>query len=210
MNTWFAHFRSLLGSAADIEDVDEDIPDVLTSLDIDDEPFTAEKIAWVKAALQQGESAGPDGISPEVIKNCQFDDIMLEICNLALTNNEVPRQWSLSNIIPVSPSGDLGKTNNYRGISLTCISAKMFHCMILNWLCCAIQPHLRNNQNGFRERSTTAQILALRGIIEEVKSNNLTAVITFVDVLNRKALDSIHRRKMMKILKAYGVSPNLL
>ena len=45
-------------------------------------------------------------------------------------------------------------------------------------------------------------------MIEEVKKNNLTAVLCFIDF--KKAFDSIHRGTMMRILKAYGVPPNLL
>ena len=86
-------------------------------------------------------------------------------------------------VIPVPKSGHLTMTDNYRGISLTCILAKMFNRMMLNRLRPAIDPLLRNNQNGFREgRSTTSQILALRRLIEEVKLNNLSAVITFIDL----------------------------
>lgn len=93
-------------------------------------------------------------------------------------------------------SGDLSKPDNYHG-------------MILNRLRSAIDPHLRDNQNGFREgRTTLAQIFALRRIIEEVKRNNLVAVLCFIDF--RKAFDSVHRGLMMKILKAYDVPPNLL
>ena len=109
--------------------------------------------------------------------------------------------WSLSNIIPVPKSGDLSKAHNYRGISLTCIAAKVYNLMILNRIRHAIDPHLRENQNGFREeRTTLAQILVLRRIIAEVKKNNLTAVLCFIDF--KKAFDSIHRGTMMKILKA--------
>lgn len=36
----------------------------------------------------------------------------------------------------------------------------------------------------------------------------IEAVMTFIDF--KKALDSIHRGKMMRILKAYGIPPNLL
>ena len=36
----------------------------------------------------------------------------------------------------------------------------------------------------------------------------MTAVLCFIDF--KKAFDSIHRRVMMKILKAYSVPPNLL
>ena len=113
------------------------------------------------------------------------------------------------NIIPVPKSGDLSNTNNYRGISLTCILAKLYNRMILNRIRSVIDPKLRMNQNGFRpERTTVAQILTLRRIIEEVKANNLPAIITFIDF--KKAFDSIHREKMMRILKAYGIPPNLL
>lgn len=58
------------------------------------------------------------------------------------------------------------------------------------------------------ERTTVAQILALRRIIEEVKKNNFTAVLFFTDF--KKAFDSIDQGIMLKILKAYGVPPNLL
>ena len=106
-------------------------------------------------------------------------------------------------------SGDLSNTNNYRGISLICIIAKIYNRMILNRIRCVIDLKLRINQNGFRpKRTTVAQILTLRRIIEGVKENHLPAIITFIDF--RKAFDSIHRVKMMRILNAYGIPPNLL
>ncbi|XP_072048771.1 uncharacterized protein [Amphiura filiformis] len=72
-----------------------------------------------------------------------------------------------------------------------------------------IRPHmdskLRPNQCGFREnRSTVCQILALRRIIyRRIQDKNLTAVMTFIGF--KKAFDTIHRVKMVKILKAYGL-----
>ena len=76
--------------------------------------------------------------------------------------------------------------------------------MLLN----RIRPHLddklRPSQCGFREkRSTVSQILALRRIIEGIQDKNLTAVMTFIDF--KKAFDMIHRGKMIKILRAYGI-----
>jgi hypothetical protein len=207
--TWFTHFKNLLGTVPSEENSEGDISPVYSNLDINDGPFTREEYAKVKSSLKSGKSAGPDNIPPEVYKSCELDDIILSICNLALMKNEKPVQWSLSNIIPVPKSGNLSCTDNYRGISLTCIITKLYNRMILNRIRSAIDPKLRYNQNGFRpKRTTVAQILALRRIIEEVKRNNLTAVLTFIDF--KKAFDSINRSKMMKILKAYGVPPNLL
>ena len=81
--------------------------------------------------------------------------------------------------------------------------------MILNRLQPKIDPLLRKNQNGFRPgRSTTTHVLALRRLIEGVKRNNRKAIIVFIDF--KKAFDSIHREKMLKILKAYDVPKNLL
>ena len=209
VTSWFTHFRDLLGTHPTVDRAEEEIPAVLANLGIDDGPFTATEFATVKSTLKQGKSAGPDGIPPEVPKNCDLDNIILKICNQALIDNIKPDVWSLSNIIPVPKSGDLSKPDNYRGISLTCVIAKMYNRMILNRIRDAIDPHLRDNQNGFRKgRTTVGQILALRRIIEEVKKNNLTAVLCFIDF--RKAFDSVDRGIMLKILKAYGIPPNLL
>ncbi|KAJ4927630.1 hypothetical protein JOQ06_015437 [Pogonophryne albipinna] len=167
----------------------------LQNLPIDDGPFTASELARAKSTVREGKSAGPDGIPPEVLKYCDLDDLILDFCNLALLHNMQPDIWSLSNIIPVPNAGDLSKPDNYRGISLTCITAKVYNRMILNRIRHAIDPHLRENQNGFREgRTTAAQILALRRMIEEVKKDNLTAVLCFIDF--KKAFDSIHRSTM--------------
>ena len=85
----------------------------------------------------------------------------------------------------------------------------MYNRLILNRIRSVIDPKLRYNQNGFRpKRTTVAQVLALRRIIEGVKANHLPAVITFIDF--SKAFDTIHRGKMIKILKAYGIPPTLL
>ena len=80
--------------------------------------------------------------------------------------------------------------------------------MILNRIPPALDDKLRPNQNGFRpKRSTTAQILALRRIIEGIRSKNLKATLLFIDF--KKAFDSVHRGKMIKILAAYGIPEEL-
>ncbi len=196
---WFTHFRSLLGTHQTVEGAAEEIPAVLADLNIDDGPFTPREFAKAKASLRQGKSAGPDGIPPQVVKNYNLDDIILEICNQALMENNKPDIWSLSHTIPVPKSGDLSQPDNYCGISLTCIITKMYNCTILNRIQSAIDAHLRGNQNGFRGgRTTLAQILALWRITEGVKRNNLAAVLCFINF--KKAFALIRRGTMSKIL----------
>ena len=81
--------------------------------------------------------------------------------------------------------------------------------MILNRIRPHLDCHLRKNQNGFRSgRTTTSQILALRRLIEGVKYKNLEAILIFIDF--NKAFDSIHRGKMLAILKSYGIPEELV
>merc|ERR1711867_237609 len=148
-------------------------------------------------------------MGPEVLKYCDFDDILLDFANNLLNHNDKPKQWSEINMIPIPKSGDLSDTANYRGISLAPIVAKLVNKMILNRLQPKIDEHLRPNQNGFRPgRTTTTHILTLRRLIEGVKRHNRKAIILYVDF--KKAFDSVHRQTMMKILQAYGVPPKLL
>ena len=162
-----------------------------------------------KAAIKCGKSSGEDGIAPEVLKHVPIDDVVLNFINEAHMSGEQPKLWRTMNIIPVPKSGDLTKTDNYRGISLSSQVAKTANRMILNRLRPILDPLLRNSQNGFRpERTTVGQILALRRILEGVRERNLSAVITFIDF--QKAFDTIHRGKLMNILRAYGVPEKMV
>ena len=121
-----------------------------------------------------------------------------------LIQSKKPAQWSKCDIDPIPKSGNLEKVGNYRGISLSAVIAKIINKMLLNRIQPYIDPLLRPNQNGFKSgRSTMAHILALRRLIEGIKSYDLKSVIIFVDF--KKAFDSIDRGKMLKMLAAYGI-----
>ena len=145
----------------------------------------------------------------EVMKRCDFDEIILGFCNQALNDGVAPEQWRISNIIPVPKKGDPTDTNNYRGISLTSIVTKTLNRMILNRIQPEVDKKFRDNQNGFRKgRSTTSHILTLRRILEGARAKNLSAVMVFIDF--RKAFDSVDRDTLKKILLAYGIPKKIV
>ena len=162
-----------------------------------------------KKSLVEGKGYGEDGIPPEVLKRCDMDAIILSFCNNDLVNGEKPSQWSVLNIVPISKSGDLSQNGNYRGISLSSIVAKTYNRLILVEFDLYWTVTIRTNQNGFRVgRTTVGHILALRRLIEGIKANQLPAIITFIDFW--KAFDTIHRGKMLRILRAYGIPEQLV
>ena len=138
VSNWFKHFQTLLGKDPGNTEQVEDIEAVLHDMDIEDGNFTVEELKKAKKCLQDGKSAGPDNIPPEVIKNCDLDTILLDFANNLLNTGDKPKQWSEINMIPVPKSGDLSDTSNYRGISLAPIAAKTVNKMVLN----RIQPKI--------------------------------------------------------------------
>ena len=113
-------------------------------------------------------------------------------------------QSTIYNIVPIHKSGDLIKTDNYRGISPTSVMVKVYNRMLLNRIKPILGPLQRTNQYEFREtRTTVQQVLALRRLVEGVKKKQLSAIITFIAL--RKAFESIHRDRLMRILDADGI-----
>lgn len=209
LQNWEKHFTKLLGQPPQVEDDSIVIDTIHDTLDIDVDPFTSNELATAKKQITEGKAFGDDGIAPEVMKRVDIDDIILDFCNKALINGEIPDQWKQMNIVPVPKKGDLTKTGNYRGIALTSIVSKTLNRMVLNRIKPSIEKILRIHQNGFRTgRSTTSHILGLRRILEGAKAKNLSAVMTFIDF--RKAFDSIHRGILMKILRAYGIPDTIV
>ena len=199
---WKNHFQNLLGNPPDI--TNEPIKRIVVNeLNIQKGNFTAKELDIVLQKLQNGKSPGLDNIPAEVWKTREFDEHLLTMCNSVYHQHPID-QWTKGCILPFPKKGNLSNVENYRGITLTAIAAKIYNLLLLNRLRPNIEMVLRCNQNGFRQnRSTTGQILTVRRIIEEVKAKNLQAVLLFVDF--SKAFDSIHRGKMEEILLAYGI-----
>ena len=68
---------------------------------------------------------------------------------------------------------------------------------------------LREEQAGFRpKRGTIEQLFILRNIIEQSYEWNSNIYMIFVDF--QKALDSIHRETLWRIMKLYGIPDKII
>ena len=91
LHTWYNHFQCLLGSPPEIEE-DEPITQVLPPLEIKIGAFYINEYKRAKDTIKEGKSCGMDEIRPEVIKRCDLDAIVLQLCNRALIDKANPRQ----------------------------------------------------------------------------------------------------------------------
>ena len=99
--------------------------------------------------MKNKKAAGLDEIPPEEWKTRKFDDILLRHCNGVYNQNPTDR-WMKGCIPPFPKKGDLGIAKNYRGITLTSITAKIYNALLGNRIEPKIDNILRKNQNGFR------------------------------------------------------------
>lgn len=202
IDKWKVHFANLLGKAPRIS-IKETARIVEGKLNIKKGTFSMEELKAAKKQMKSGKACGLDNIPAEVWLTGDFDDELLDFCNKVYQLNPIDR-WTEGCILPFPKKGDLGLTTNYRGITLTAISAKVYNLLLLNRIRPKLEKILRKNQNGFRQkRSTEGQILTIRRIIEGIKAKNLTAVLMFIDF--SKAFDSVHRGKLKEIILAYGI-----
>ena len=144
LESWRKHFSGVLGEPPSVPDEDMVIEKVSEELPISTEPFNEGEY---RAAKKKGKASGIDGVAPEVLKRAAIDDIILGFFNTALEDGGFPSQWRELIIVPVPKKGDLTKTGNYRGISLTSSALKTLNKIILNRLLPHIEPLLRNSQN---------------------------------------------------------------
>ncbi|XP_072044981.1 uncharacterized protein [Amphiura filiformis] len=144
LHSWFSHFQQLLGNPPVITNEDEPIEQVHREFDMRTDAFDQEEYEAAKKVINDGKSAGDDDITPEVLKRCNLDDIILSFCNEALLHGRKPEQWSILNLIPIPKSGDLREGRNYRGICLSSIVAKTYNRLLLNRIRPFLDPVLLN------------------------------------------------------------------
>lgn len=91
--------------------------------------ITADKVRKELERLNQSKSAGPDGISPCVLKACarQLCGVLQHLFNLSLHLQRVPLLWKTSCLIPVP----MNRHYDYKPIALTSHLTKVMERLVL-------------------------------------------------------------------------------
>ena len=173
-------------------------------------PISDVEISYALETIRNGKASGADEISPELLKLPGLVGILQDILNRALNSGTVPELWQVQLLIPVPKKGDLSQCDNYRGIALMSLAAKLYDKILLIRLRNTLDKELRTTQNGFRpQRSTTQHTLALRILMDACKDHqNSPLAVVFIDF--SKAFDSIKWDYLEAILGAYGIPDQLI
>ena len=163
--------------------------------------------------IKTKKSAGPDKISPLVLKKCAI--IIAPFCTILfkkiLEVGSFPSTWKIANVVPIYKSGDSSDPSNYRPISLTSVLCKVFEKLVHRDLYRYIISNnlLSKSQSGFIKQDCCSNRLAyLLTNIYEIIENNRQAVVVFLDI--KKAFDKVWHEGLIYKLKMIGIEGILL
>ena len=153
-------------------------------------------------SLKKNKNSGPDGITAEMLQagGEQLTREIHKLCNKAWQEGTIPKEWGKSILVPIPKKGDLSECSNYRTISLISHTGKVLLIVLLNRLKQQLEPHLSEEQAGFRkDRSTIHQILALRLIAEKARRQGKKIYNCFIDF--QKAFDTVKHKVIWAVLE---------
>ena len=136
---------------------------------------------------------------------------LTELCNACWLAEETPADWHAARVASIYKKGSVEDCDNYRPISLICVTYKLFATILLRRLQEAgAERRLTTTQFGFRSgRSTQDAIFAVRRRIDqELAWQNGRVGVLALDW--KKAFDSINVDAMITALGRFGLPDKLL
>nr|VZI51185.1 unnamed protein product [Spirometra erinaceieuropaei] len=175
------------------------------------DPPSEEEVADAMRKLRNNKAPGEDGIPAEIFKSC-VDTLapwLHEVIERAWRDEVVPDDWGLGILVPIRKKGDKTRCENYRGISLIDVAAKIFAIVLLRRFQAVRDSRTRPDQAGFRAgRGCADQIFTLRRILEFRHSYQQLTAVCFVDFA--AAFDSVHRESLCRIMALDGVPAKVI
>ena len=214
---FFNHFKHVFTNDDNFANINVE-NNINTNLQIEvdqlDADFTCDEILKAITSLKRGKSCGIDGLLPEMFIECKdiFTPLLTRLFNYMFSYCLYPESWTNGVIVPVPKKGDLNNENNYRGITLSSIFAKLFSIVLdsrlRNWS--ETNNKLNDFQFGFRKNKSTVDcVFVLTSIINKVISEeNKKLYCAFIDF--KKAFDTVYRNGLWFKLLENGASTKIV
>ena len=209
------HFQNMFGDGDPTELNQNKEHQILPNLQLNgfnedfDTDFTLTELSRAVYTLNNNKTPGMDSTPSEIIKASygNISPFLLKLYNKMYNTGEYPRTWGESIIHPIFKKGDANDPQNYRGIFLINVLAKIYSQLLLNrltkWL--TENETITDNQFGFQKgKSTTDCVFLLHVIISKVLNSSGKLYCAFIDY--EKCFDKVDRSLLWQKLLKENVS----
>ena len=181
--------------------------------ELNDIIITEQDIYKTLSKLNTSKAPGPDCIHPRILKELASELAFPfhALFQKTLKEGKLPDKWKEAQVKPIFKKGRKDLPGNYRPVSLTSISCKVFETIVRD----ALYQHLLDNsilskdQYGFcKQRSTVSQLLVTLDEWLYHLDNRTPVDAAYLDF--KKAFDSVPHKRLLSKLHGYGIRGNTL
>ena len=164
--------------------------------------------------LKPNKSPGTDEIHPYLLRECasQLAKPLSMLFNLSMNTSLLPSEWKQAEIRPIfKKKGSKCDPSNYRPVSLTSVTCKIFEKIVKKALCNHLMSNnlLSPHQYGFIPgRCTDTQLLVTIKEWQKSLDNSIPTDVAYLDF--RKAFDAVPHKRLLFKLSKYGIKGKLL
>ena len=167
-----------------------------------------EGVRKLLAGINPSKASGPDEIPCRLLKELadQLAPVFTHLFTQSITTGELPDQWTMAWVTPVFKKGSRSEAENYRPVSLTCVSSKLLE----HIMCSHIRSHLDDHgiltplNHGFRGgHSGESQLLLTTHDIYQKLDCKHQVDVAILDF--SKAFDTVPHQRLLQKLEIYGV-----
>jgi hypothetical protein len=158
--------------------------------------------------LQPNKAAGPDYVSCKILKElaAELAPVLSAIFSQSLHSSKLPSAWLKADVAPVFKKGSSSLPENYRPVSLTCVTCKILEHIICSHVRDHLDKHqiLTNLQHGFRTGfSCETQLITTVHDLQKSRDRGLQSDIAVLDF--SKAFDKVSHIRLLGKLRLYGL-----
>jgi len=182
-------------------------------VELDTITASEQEVSDIIHSLDASKSAGPDGISPKLLKLAgnAIVQSLTKLINKSLSLSKFPKCWKEANVIPLHKKGDKSDTNNYRPVSLLSCVGKVMEKIVFKNVFNYVRDRelLSPHQSGFRPGdSSIHQLSYLYHVFAQALDCKKNVKVIFCDI--SKAFDRCWHEGIIYKLSSLGIGGDLL